>query len=176
MAKYLIEGGALLDATGAPRRERTSLFVEANRIAKIGPIAEMKAFAAQRGPHAVIDAADKTVMPGMIDCHVHPSYGEVLTAEEMEIYSGVEYRTLRSALAIRKILRAGVTSCASPGGTWNINVALRDAVNSGLIEGPRIAAGGHYITTYNAIGHIFPTHIEHPKSSFSVLCNTRDEM
>jgi imidazolonepropionase-like amidohydrolase len=176
MTNYLITGGILIDATGAAPKKGTSLFVTGNRIAKIGTPPDTKGFADRQGPYEVINAEGRTIMPGMIDCHVHPSYGDILTAEELEIYCSAEYRTLRSALAIRKVLRAGITSIATPGGNWNINVALRDAVNAGLIEGPRIAAGGHYITTYNALGSIFPTHIAHPPSSFSVLCNTRDEM
>ena len=62
------------------------------------------------------------------------------------------------------------------GGLFNINVALRDAVNIGMIQGPRMTASGRYITTYNAIGSAFPSHMEHPASSFAVLCNTCDEM
>ena len=114
-------------------------------------------------------------MPGLVDCHVHPSYGDVLSFEELDLYTSVEFRTLRGALACRQVLRAGVTSICAPGGTWNINVGLRDGINCGMIEGPRIVAGGRYITTYNAIGSPWPTWMEHPPSSFAVLCNTRDE-
>lgn len=176
MSSYLVTNGKILDATGNPRQSNTSLFVKGDRIAKIGPDQEVKAVADSDGPYEVIDAAGKTVMPGLVDCHVHPSYGDVLSFEELDLYAGVEFRTLRGALACKKILRAGVTSICAPGGTWNINVGLRDAINCGMIEGPRISAGGRYITTFNAIGSPWPTWMEHPSSSFSVLCNTRDEM
>jgi imidazolonepropionase-like amidohydrolase len=176
MANYLIENGTLLDATGRAPRPNTSVYVEGNRITKIGPAAELRRYVDNKGPIKSIDAAGRTIMPGLIDCHVHPSYGDITSIEELDLYVSCEYRTLRAALACRKVLRAGVTAMVCPGGNWNINVALRDAVNAGLIEGPRIAAGGHYISTWNGTGSFFPSHIQHPVSSFAVLCNTRDEM
>ena len=176
MSNYLIGNGNLLDCTGAKTKKNTSVFIEGNRIAKIGEEAKVKKFAEGR-TYETIDAGGKTIMPGMIDCHVHPSYGEVLSVEELELYTPVEYRTLKAAHNAKKILRAGVTSVCAPGGTFNINVALRDAINSGLIEGPRLSAGSHYMTTHNAIGGgFFPSHMEHPVSSLSVLVNTKDEM
>jgi imidazolonepropionase-like amidohydrolase len=176
MTNYLIENGTLLDATGRVPQANTSIFIKGDRIEKIGPAAELRRYAEGIGPHKAIDAEQRTIMPGLIDCHVHPSYGDITSIEELDIYTSCEYRTLRAALACRKVLRAGVTAMVCPGGNWNINVALRDAVNAGLIEGPRIAAGGHYLSTWNSTGSFFPTHLEHPVSSFAVICNSRDEM
>jgi imidazolonepropionase-like amidohydrolase len=176
MTAYLIEGGSVLDATGKAPLPNGSVYVSGNRIEKIGPAADIRRYAEGRGPFELINAARQTIMPGLIDCHVHPSYGDITSLEELDIYVSCEYRTLRSALACRKVLRAGITAMACPGGNWNITVALRDAVNAGLIEGPRMAVGNHYISTWNSTGSFFPTHIQHPVSSFAVLCNTRDEM
>lgn len=176
MNGYLIENGTLLDATGTPPKPGSSLYVEGNRIARIGTANDVKAFARTRGPHATIDATNCTIMPGLVDCHVHPSYGDITSIEQLDIYSSCEYRTLRAALACKKVLRAGVTSMCCPGGNWNINVALRDAVNSGLIEGPRMTVAARYISTWNATGASFPTHIVHPQSSFVTIVNTCDEM
>ena len=173
---YLIKGGRLLDATGAAPADGVSVLVEGNRIARIGPDADVATQVESRGGYRTIDAAGRTVMPGMIDAHCHISYGDILSFEELDLYAGVEYRTLRAANNARKVLRAGVTAFSDPGSTWNISVAVRDAINAGLIEGPRMASAGRYITTYNAIGSPWPTWMEHPKSSFAVLCNTRDEM
>ena len=176
MSKFLIANGHLLNGNGVLSKDKKSLFVENQRITKIGDAQEIKHVADSVGKYEFIDATDLTVMPGLVDCHVHPSYGDILSFEELDLYAGVEFRTLRGALACQKILRAGITSFCAPGGTWNIDTALRDAINCGMIEGPRISAGGRYITTYNAIGSAWPTWMEHPKSSFAVLCNTRDEM
>ena len=175
MPNTLLVGGTVVDCTDGAAKKNVSVFVAGDRIAKIGPVAEVKVFADGQGRYKTIDATGKTVMPGMVDCHVHPAYGDVLSIEQLELYSTVEYRTLKGAHNLKKVLRAGVTSIGAPGGQWNINVALRDAVNSGLIEGPRVAAGGHYISHWNGIGAYMPSHITPPISSFAVLCNTRDE-
>ena len=176
MGGYLITGGRLLDATGAAPQDGVSVLVEGNRIRKIGPDREVAAAAETLGGYRTIDAAGHTVMPGMIDAHCHISYGDILSFEELDLYAGVEYRTLRAANNARKVLRAGVTAFSDPGSTWNISVAVRDAIDAGLIEGPRMASAGRYITTFNAIGSPWPSWMEHPKSSFAVLCNTREEM
>src|SRR5690348_16803843 len=121
MSSYLIDNGSLLDATGRSPVARTSVYIDGNLIAKIGPAAELRAFAQARGPYELIDATGHTIMPGLIDCHVHPSYGDITSIEELDIYTSREYRTLRGALACKKVLRAGVTAMCCPGGNWNIN-------------------------------------------------------
>lgn len=178
MTRYLITGGSLLDATGSKPKKKTALFVDEGRIAKIGKEETVKVHAKKvcGNAYRTIDAGGKTVMPGMIDVHVHTSYGDVTSAEELNLYASGEYRALRGALNLRKVLRAGVTSLVDPGGTWRVATALRDAVNAGMIEGPRMKVASQYLTTYNGIGSIFPTWIEHPPSAFSVMCNTRDEL
>ena len=174
MANYLINNGTVLDCTGAKPKKNTSVFVEGNRIAKIGETAKVKKYAEGK-TYKTIDAGGKTIMPGIIDCHVHPSFGDIIAIEELDLYTPVEYRTLKGALACKKVLRAGITSMGCPGGTFNINVALRDAVNSGLIEGPRISAGGRLLSTWNSTGSFYPSHLEHPSSAGGVLCNSKDE-
>ena len=175
MTATLITNGFLIDGTGAKPGRDMSIFVVDNRIAKTGPAAEVKAFADGQGPHTTIDATGRTIMPGLIDCHVHISYGDILSIEALKLYNTPEYGTLKAALAARKVLRAGVTSMACPGGNWNTNVAIRDAVASGLIEGPRTSAGGHYLATWNSTGLALPSHIENPPSSNAIACNTTDD-
>ncbi|MSO73872.1 MAG: amidohydrolase family protein [Alphaproteobacteria bacterium] len=176
MSGTLITGGTIIDCTGAKPKKNAALFVENGRIAKIGATEAVRAHAAKRGRHKTIDANGLTMMPGLVDAHCHVSYGDILSVEELDLYAGVEFRAIRAAHNVRKVLRAGVTAICDPGSTWNVSVAVRDAINCGMIEGPRMASAGRYITTFNAIGSFWPTWMEHPQSSFAVLCNTRDEM
>ena len=176
MTNWLIDNGTLIDATGKPPQQNVSVYVQGNRIAKVANASDVRQVANATGPYELINAERHTIMPGLVDCHVHPTYNDFTEIDALDLYSSCEYRTLRSALACRKILRAGVTAMACPGGNWNINVALRDAINAGLIEGPRIAAAARYIGTWNGLGSYLPSHIEHPISSFVSIVNTRDEM
>jgi imidazolonepropionase-like amidohydrolase len=103
MVNYLISDGSLLDCTGAETKKNASIFVKDERIAKVGSVAEVKSFADSRGgAYEVIDANGHTIMPGIVDCHVHPSYGDITSFEELDFYPGVEYRTLRGTLALKR--------------------------------------------------------------------------
>ena len=107
MPNTLLVGGTVVDCTDGAAKKNVSVFVAGDRIAKIGPVAEVKVFADGQGRYKTIDATGKTVMPGMVDCHVHPAYGDVLSIEQLELYSTVEYRTLKGAHNLKKVLRAG---------------------------------------------------------------------
>lgn len=170
--RLLIEGATVVDGTGSPPRPGESVLVEGNRIAAVGP-----GVAAPDGaPVERIDAAGKTLMPGLIDCHCHISFGESRTQEEQDLYTGVESRTLRSAFNLGKVLRAGVTGFSAPGGSYYIGVALRDAVAAGMLRGPRLTTAGRFITTSNGIADFYPTSVGVPESSIGTVANTIDEM
>jgi imidazolonepropionase-like amidohydrolase len=171
----LIENSSVIDGTGAPAISQTSLLIRDERIVAVGDGATRDAV--PRGEHVhVIDARDRTVMPGMIDAHCHVSFGEAHTQEEQDLYTSPETRTLRSAWNMKKILRAGFTGASAPGGSWNIGVAVREGVNVGMVEGPRLTTGGRFITTSNGISDFYPTWVGVPESSIGVLANTKDEM
>jgi imidazolonepropionase-like amidohydrolase len=117
-----------------------------------------------------------TVMPGLIDGHMHISFGEAQSEEELSLYTPSEYRAIRSAVDAEKVLLAGVTSALDPGGPYRVAVAVRDAVAAGLIQGPRFACAGKQITTQQGISDGFPTWIGVPESSFGALVRTRDDI
>ena len=168
----LIERATVVDGTGGPPRPGESVLVEGNRIAAVGPGVS----APDGAPVERIDAAGKTLMPGLIDCHCHISFGEARTQEEQDLYTGVESRTLRSAFNLGKVLRAGVTGFSAPGGSYYIGVALRDAVAAGMLRGPRLTTAGRFITTSNGIADFYPTSVGVPESSIGTVANTIDEM
>jgi imidazolonepropionase-like amidohydrolase len=137
----LIEGADVIDGSGTAPVPATNVLIRNNRIAAIGT--EAGRGRVPRGePLEVIDAVGLTLMPGLVDSHCHMTYGECLSNEEIEIYTGVETRTLIAAWNLNKVLRAGVTSISQPGGTYNIGVALRDGIRTGTVQGPRMTTAG----------------------------------
>jgi len=74
------------------------------------------------------------------------------------------------------VLRAGVTSISVPGGTWFTDVAVRDAIKLGLIEGPRMFCASRMIVTYGSIEDEEPSWVGTPDHSIGVLCNSATEM
>jgi imidazolonepropionase-like amidohydrolase len=94
----------------------------------------------------VIDLGDVTLMPGLIDAHVHlflhPGAEDLQTVKE-----SVPQRTIMAALAARADLMAGFTAERDMGteGAGSADTAVRDAINEGLIPGPRLRISGNAI-------------------------------
>ena len=123
-----------------------------------------------------VDAGGATVMPGLVDGHMHISFGEPHTEEELYIYTPSPYRAIRAAASAETVLLAGVTSACDPGGPTGIASAVRDAVEAGLVQGPRLSAAGRQITTQQGIGDTLPRWIDVQESSFGALVRGRDEL
>jgi len=113
----------------------------------------------------VIDLGDATLMPGLIDAHVHlflhPGAEDLQTIEE-----SVPQRTILASLAARDDLMAGFTAERDMGteGAGSADTALRNAINQGLIPGPRLRISGNAVDIlgghedairYNPAQHVF---------------------
>lgn len=174
--RLLLVGGVLIDGTGTVRTDSAVLVVD-GRIRSVGGRAEVERTLDPREDRPqVIDVSGKTVMPGLIDSHCHINYGEVETEEELDLYTPMEYRAIRAVWNAQKVLRAGVTSVCDPGSTGLVAVATRDAIEAGMFPGPRITAGGRYLSTHQSITDYFPTWIGVPSTSSGVLTPTREAM
>jgi imidazolonepropionase-like amidohydrolase len=114
-------------------------------------IAEVTSSEPRGGPDTQrIDAPDATLLPGLIDCHVHfaMSGGPDWLSEVKESYA---LGCWRAAIHARNTLRSGFTTVRTLGGRDGVDPALRDAQAAGLVAGPRIVAtnlvvcmtGGH---------------------------------
>lgn len=141
----LIEGGTVIDGTGADPRPGEAVLIADGTIAALGAAAERGA--AGRGDVIRIDARGKTVMPGLIDAHTHLSFGEPTGNDELFFHRTEAYSSILSAHNAQKVLRAGVTGVLDADCLWNIGVELRDAIDAGIVEGPRMRAGGNALMT-----------------------------
>jgi imidazolonepropionase-like amidohydrolase len=130
----VIKNGTLIDGTGGrPRPNRYPRREE--RRGRSGAPSD------QGGGAGFIDAARRFILPGLIDGHVHLSMFQGARLSD-------ERRILHAAGGpdLMPILRAGFTSVSVSGGKWFVDVTLRDAVNSGMLEGPRIFCAGRALT------------------------------
>lgn len=175
--KLLIRGGTLIDGNGGPAMRDGAVLIEDDRIRAVSARAEVEKAVELREPGLrIIEAEGKTIMPALIDSHCHINYGEPQDEEELDLYTPMEYRALRAAWNAQKVLRAGVTSLCDPGSTGLVSVAVRDAIEAGMFEGPRITAGGRYLSTHQSITDYYPNWIGVPATSSGVLTMTTDEM
>ena len=141
----------------------------------VGTQAELPA--AYRDPQIpVTDAGGATIMPGLVDGHMHISFGEPRTEEELFIYTPAPYRAIRAAIDAEKVLLAGVTAACDPGGPNGVAPAVRDAIDGGLVQGPRLSAAGRQITTQLGIGDTLPRWIDVHESSFGALVRSDDDL
>ena len=175
-ATVVIRNGTLIDGTGRPPVANDALVIEGNRIASVGALPP---YVRLEDPGLrVIDATGQWIMPGLIDAHVHLSYGYPTIKGEGKgrNSSRAELTALKAARSAQKVLRSGVTSISVPGGTWFTDVGVREAIRLGVMEGPRVHCAGRMIITYGCIEDDEPSWVGSPDHIIGMLCNTQDEM
>jgi imidazolonepropionase-like amidohydrolase len=149
-----VKAARLLDVRSGSYEENVGIWIENDRVKQVGRAAELAPLVPKDAK--VIDLGQSTVLPGLIDCHTHimmrapkgpDGYAlNLLTKSEA-------FRALEGAADARATLEAGFTTVrdVENEGSWYADVALRDAIQQGLVEGPRmlvatraIAAVGQY--------------------------------
>ena len=133
----IFTNATLFTATDENAIEKAAVWIEDNIIKYAGPAADMP-----DTPKDVVqqDLDGKFVMPGMTETHAHLSF-----ADDSPFGIGgstVEGSTITAVRNSRLMLSAGFTSAVSFGSTYQIDVALRTAINSGKVIGPRLLAAG----------------------------------
>lgn len=169
MTKTLFVGAKIWDATGAAPY-LGDVLVEGNRISAV-------AKGSGKLPQAdctVIDAKSMFLMPGMTEGHAHLSF-EAVTATEDLITPSPEAHTLLTARVAKVLLDHGFTSAwGASEAKLRLGVAVRDAVNAGLLPGPRIRAGSLEISVTGAMGDESREH--NPRIGPSVIIDGPEEM
>ncbi|HEV8718247.1 MAG TPA: amidohydrolase family protein [Candidatus Binatia bacterium] len=172
----VLQHGTLIDGSGGPPIANDALVIDGNRIRSTGPLPSD--IRLDRDEVHVIDATGQWIMPGLIDGHCHLSFGfpylEGVARERGTSNPG--FTTLQAARNAQHVLCSGVTSIAVPGGTWFIDVGLRDAITAGVLSGPRIACAGRFIVTYGSILDDEPAWVGTPEHAIGVLANSVPEM
>lgn len=164
--------GQLFSGSESVARKEQALVIEGDRITHAGPLAALPALTAADN---VIDYRRYFVMPGLSDLHVHLSYGNARSEEEVDLYGSLEYRAIRSLAAAQRMLRAGYTALLDPACAGLVTPALRDALFVGLFQGPRVTAAGPAITSRQGLYDYFPSWIGVPACSTGTLVTSRAE-
>jgi imidazolonepropionase-like amidohydrolase len=147
--RTVIHCGNLIDGKAGDVQAQMTIIVEGNKITGIE-----KGFTKTSGNDVLIDLSQKTVMPGLIDMHVHLE-GETNKDQVVQRFTLNDADVaFRSTVFAKKTLLAGFTTVRDLGGS-GVNIALRNAINQGLVVGPRIFTAGKSIATTG--GHADPT-------------------
>ena len=145
MKTVLIAAGNVIDGTGSAPQAKTDVLLKGDRIVAVGK--NLVIDAADRANAETIDASGLTVMPGLIDAHVHVTLGEPRTNDELFMHRDAATSAMLAAFNVRKVLKAGVTSMLDVDGIFNIGPALRDSINAGIVEGPTMRSGSYALMT-----------------------------
>jgi imidazolonepropionase-like amidohydrolase len=174
LPRLLIKSGTLIDGSGQDSAPNRLIAVEGNRITHVGPADGL--IRPESPDDRVFDAAGRFILPGLIDAHCHISLHQG-ALPGIKYATSAEFCTLWAAHAIGRVLRAGVTSIAVPGGKWFTDVTVREAVEGGLLEGPRMVVAGRALSSYGGIfdPDPYPAYEGTPADTAGILCNTRDE-
>ena len=139
----LIKVGRLIDGMGGPPIQDGAVLVQGNRIIAAGPVGEV--VAPEGATVETYDYPGKTVMPGMIDCHTHHNgFGDGRPGENVAALPD-EVITLQAARNARDSLFSGVTSIRDNGAKNMTMFRLREAVNLGIVQAPRMVLCGRPI-------------------------------
>ncbi|RYG03832.1 MAG: amidohydrolase family protein, partial [Chitinophagaceae bacterium] len=147
--KTVIHCGQLIDVKAGTVLKEMTIVIDGNKIVDV-----VKGYAPSVKLDKVIDLRNKTVMPGLMDCHVHLE-GETSPNQYIQpfTFNPADYAFLSVGYS-SKTLMAGFTTVRDLGGN-GVNISLRNAINKKLIVGPRVFTAGKSIATTG--GHADPT-------------------
>jgi len=143
----LIRNGLIIDGTGS-EPFGGDVLIQNNRIVAVGPDAATQCPAGAEMQE--LDATGCRVMPGMIDSHCHISFDQPNSNDELFFHRRYGLAALVAGVNAQKVLRAGFTSFFDADCVFDVGVDLRDAIEGGVIEGPRMTTGGNVLI--NCIG------------------------
>ncbi|HEV2469105.1 MAG TPA: amidohydrolase family protein [Candidatus Sulfotelmatobacter sp.] len=156
----VLHAARMLDVKSGKMIEPAEILVQGDRISEVGKSVKHPAGT------EVIDLGDRTLLPGLIDAHVHLFLHP--GAEDMQtVVESVPQRTITATLQARDDLMAGFTAERDMGteGAGSADTAIRNAINQGSIPGPRLRISGNAINIlgghedaigYNPEQHVLP--------------------
>jgi len=150
----IIHCGRLLAVPGEPERMESTIVVREGRIVEV-----LNGHAAPERfpePRALIDLADRYVLPGLIDCHVHITMQYTRDVRLRRMEESDADAAVQGVAFAKRALEAGFTTIRDVGSSGDAAFAVRDAINDGLIPGPRLIASGESISPTG--GHSDATH------------------
>ena len=142
----IVEAKRILVEAGAAVLENSALLVEGETILAVDTPDRLMNMSGRVIPR--IRLGDLTLLPGMIDCHVHLGYEEAQDRRSpMEGSTQEAFLTALMLYNARKLLRAGVTTIRELGSSRQLGSTVRDVISKGWSPGPRVLSANEPLTT-----------------------------
>ena len=166
----ILKNASIIDGSGALPYSG-HLVIKEN---KIDSILKDNAFSHDKEA-SVIDLKGKTLMPGLIDAHCHISFDEPRSNDELFFHRREGLAAIIAGTNALKVLQSGVTSFFDADSLYSVGVDLRDAIESGVIVGPRMAVGGNALLTSagGTAGRLIP---DEGKRGYGAVVTSKDEI
>ena len=138
----IIKGKYLIDGNGGKPKENSAVIIENGRIKDITDANNIP-----KDGYEILNYPNSTIMPGLIEVHTHMHVSPEPGNYEAALNDSDTVLAIRATDAVRKTLMSGVTTMRDIGSKNHIAFPVRDAVDAGIIPGPRMLLAGQVVTT-----------------------------
>ena len=164
----LLVHGRIFDGTDEEVIPDGAIWVEGEEIRRVG---SMDQFADVDESVPRIDLGGRFVMPGMTEAHRHLSYFNASSLQDLDMNCTAEATTIYAVENARTMLRCGYTSANSFGSLHAVDVAVRNAINSGVAPGPRYVACGRDVLGTGGMVDWNPDHLQLGMDGLALLAD-----
>src|SRR5215207_5277400 len=139
----------LIDGNGGAPLRDAAIEIDGGRIARVGRAED---FGSALGAGPVLDHSGHVVMPGLVDCHAHPTLYPDRQSFEVQLQAPDEMLALTAVYELTRHLKSGVTTVRDCAARGQVMFWVREAIQRGYFPGPRLQLAGRAIT--HSRGHI----------------------
>ena len=156
--EYVLAGATLIDGLGGAAAANAAVHVKGRRIVWVGRADDLPA-AAQSAD--LVDLSGKWLLPGLIDAHIHVCYNGAESVFAL-LERHRDALVLEAVDIVRRILSHGTTTVRDIGGEKYIEMSLRNAIEAGFIQGPRMKTSGRVISMTGGHAHFIAREADGP--------------
>jgi imidazolonepropionase-like amidohydrolase len=164
----LLTHGRVFDGTGEEVVADGAVWIEGDEIRRVGP---MDQFSDVGDDVPRVDVGGRFVMPGMTEAHSHLSYFNASSLQDLDMNCTAEATTIFAIENARTMLRCGYTSAHSFGSLHAVDVAVRNAIRSGIAPGPRYVACGRDVLGTGGMIDWNPDHLHLGMDGLALLAD-----
>ena len=156
--EYVLAGATLIDGLGGAAAANAAVHVKDGRIAWVGRADDLPRAAQNADP---VDLSGKWLLPGLIDAHIHVCYNGAESVFAL-LERPRDALVLEAVDIVRRILSHGTTTVRDIGGEKYIEMSLRNAIEAGFIQGPRMKTSGRVISMTGGHAHFIAREADGP--------------